>query len=189
MKTILIVGGVLTALLVVAVAALGVFGYAYAQTATRGDGTTVFGPGMMGRWNNDGGSYGPGMMGRWNNNAGAYGPGMMGRRGGGFGPMHQYMVNAFAEALGVTPEDLQAQLDAGETMWTLAEAKGMTLDEFTALMTEARTTALNQAVADGALTQEQADWMLQRMAQRQAGGYGPGNCPMHGGATQAPVAP
>ncbi|MCI0520702.1 MAG: hypothetical protein L0Z70_10675 [Chloroflexi bacterium] len=186
MKTILIVGGVLAALLVVSVAALGVFGYAYAQTATPGNGTTVFGPGMMGRWNN---SAGPGMMGRWQTD-GAYGPGgMMGQRGSGAGPMHQYMVNAFAEALGTTPEDLQAQLDAGETMWSVAEAKGMTLEEFSSLMLTARTEALDQAVADGVLTQEQADWMTQRMAQAQAAGYGPGNCPMHGGAFQAPVAP
>ncbi len=162
-KILLITLGVLG----VAAIALGVAGFAYAQTQTPPPTTYPFGGGMMGGW----GGYGAAMMGRW---------------GGGFAPLHAYMINAFAEALDLTPEELQAQLAAGETMWSIAEAKGLSAAEFADLMLKARTQALNQAVADGVITQAQAEWMIQRMQQMQAAGFGPGNCPMHFGAGFGP---
>lgn len=96
--------------------------------------------------------------------------GMMGGRGMmGFGYdgdedgfMHDTMTAALAEKLGLSAADLQARLDKGETLTQIAESKGFTGDKFTTLMTEARTSALDQAVKDGKLTQEQADWMKQR---------------------------
>lgn len=173
MKKLIVIAAVVLAVSV----ALGAAGFAFAQTQTPGNPANPNRQGMMGRWGQQD-SYGPGMMGR---GAGrGMGPGMMGGASrDGTGPLHSYMLNAFAQALGLTPEELQAQLDAGETMWTVAEAQGLSADEITALMLDARTSALNQAVADGVITQEQADWMIQRMGQ--GGGYGPGGCPMHGG--------
>lgn len=171
MKKILIV----IAVLVVVAAALGVAGYAYAQTAApdgtcpafaAGGCTGAYGPGARGQ----------GMMGRG---------GMMGGRGtaGSYGPMHEYMLQGFAEAFGLTTEDLQAKLDAGETMYAIAEAQGKTVEDFQALMVDIRSKAVEQAVAAGTLTQEQADWMAQRWAQMQANGFGPGTgtCPGMGG--------
>jgi len=159
MKKSILIGIAIT---VLAVAVLGVAGLAFAQAQTPPPPDQPFGPGMMRR--------------------GGSGFGMMGRGGASnYGPMHPYMVAAFAEALGFTPEDLQAKLDSGESMWTVAQTQGLSEEEFTNLMLEARTEAAKQAVADGALTQEQADWMSQRMQQMQNGGFGPGNCPMHGG--------
>ena len=143
------------ALALISLAVLGVAGFAYAQTQTPPD-APFYGPGMMRR----NGGFGPGMMGGWGQ--------------AGSGPMHPYMVEAFAEALGLTPEELQAKLDDGETMYTVAQAQGLSDEEFSTLMVEARTTALEKAVADSVLTQEQADWMIQRMAQMQAQGFGPG---------------
>lgn len=159
-KSIWVIAAILTLLV-----SLSIVGFAFAQTVTpnnpeNGQG---WGPGrgMMGR--------GMGMMGgRWNG-------------GTGYGPMHEYMIAAFAEALGMTEEDLEAELDTGKTMWQVAEEKGFTQEEFGDLMVTARTNALNKAVEDGVITREQADWMIARMAQMQANGYGPGNCPMHGG--------
>jgi hypothetical protein len=153
----------ISALALIAVAVLGVAGFAYAQTQTPPD-APLFGFGMMRR----NGGFGPGMMRGWGQ--------------AGYGPMHTYMVETFAEALGLTPEELQARLDDGETMYTIAQAQGLSDEEFSTLMVEARTKALEDAVADGVLTQEQADWMVQHMAQMQASGFGPGNCPMHNGA-------
>jgi hypothetical protein len=154
MKKIFLTGG----LLVLLVLALGIAGLAYAQSET---------PPYPG--------YGPGMM-------GGRGGGMM---GGGFsgeyGPMHTYMIEAFAEALGLTPEELQSRRDAGETLWQIAESLGFSQDEFGQLWVDARTDALDQAVADGVITQEQADWMNQHMAGRQGAGYGPGSSGCMGG--------
>ena len=119
------------------------------------------------------GGYGPGMMG------GRGGFGMMGQGGpvnGSYGPMHESIVTTLAEAINLTPEDLQARLDSGETMWQVAESQGYDLETFRSLMLEAHTAALQQAVEDGTITQEQADRMSQRMNRMGGGGFGNGSC-------------
>jgi len=153
-----------SAIVILAILILGVAGFAYAQTQTPPWPDQTYGPGMMRR----GGSFGPGMMGRWG--------------AGGYGPMHEYMEDAFAEALGITHDELEAKLDAGETMGSIAQAQGLSDEEIAKLMVDTRAKALEKAVADGVLTQEQADWMSQRMQQMKDAGFGLGNCPMHGGA-------
>jgi Spy/CpxP family protein refolding chaperone len=144
------------ALVAILVVAFGTAGYVYAQSPTPG--TPAQGFGM-------GGGRGP------------RGGGMMGNRGAGNqdGIMHDEMVAAFAEKLGMTAADLEKRIAAGETMAQIADSKGITADQFTAMMTEARSQAIDQAVKNGTLTQEQADWMKQRSAGMGAGrGRGPG---------------
>jgi hypothetical protein len=81
-------------------------------------------------------------------------------------------------------EDLDSRLAAGETHYTIALELGLTVNEFTALMAEVRADAIAAAVADGALTQAQADWMVQRTPGRGPGrGMGNGTCPMFPGNT------
>jgi len=153
MRKILIIG----TLVGVVVLALGAAGLAFAQTETPPAPTSPgFGSGMMG-------------------GRGGFGGMMGGNRTGVEGPLHEYMIAAFAEALGLTPEELETRREAGETLGQVAEAQGISSEEFATLWVEARTAALEQAVADGVITQEQADWMIQRMAQRQAAGFGPGS--------------
>ena len=162
MKKLVMIGVVV----IVALLALGVASYAYAQAPQPTEPVPFgqgYGPGMMGR--------GGGMMGRWNQSG-----------NGQYGPMHEYMVGAMAEALGMTDEELDAELAAGKTMWQVAEAKGLSVEEFQQLMLEARTSALEKLVDDGVLTQEQADWMQSRMQGRWGQGGALGGCPMHGGA-------
>jgi hypothetical protein len=171
MKKILVV----TAILAVLVVALGVAGYAYAQTATPAGTCPAFG---LGGCTGQGIGRGSGMMGN-------RGQGMMGSNGS-YGPMHEYMLQGFAEALGIRVTDLQDKLNNGETMWSIAEAQGKSSEDFQALMVEIRSKAVEQAVADGKLTQEQADWMAQRWQQMQANGYGPGTCPGMAGQFQGP---
>jgi hypothetical protein len=162
----------------VVIAALAVAGLAYAQDATPTTPTTP--------WGGRGAYGGGGMMGdlKW---GGAYGGGMMSGygRGAGTGPMHTYMVEAFAQALGLTVEDVQAQFDAGATMWQIASDQGLSDEEVQGVMIQARTAALNAMVADGVLTQEQADFMLERMNTMMAGDFTPGSCPMNNGAAGA----
>lgn len=92
----------------------------------------------------------------------------------GQGVLHTYMVTAFAEKLDLTVEDVNARIAAGERLYDIALAEGIAAEDFPALMTEIRSTALNAAVADGVITQEQADWMLSRGFGR--GGMGDGTC-------------
>lgn len=149
MKTNLII----VTLVLVVVAALGLTGFAYAQ---RPDPSTPYGGyGMMGGYGHMGGF---GMM------------------GGSYGPMHTYMLEAFSEAVGLSVDDLENRIQAGESMWDIAASQGYSQEEITGLMEQAHDKALETAVADGALTAEQADWMDERMEQMYSGEYGFGGC-------------
>jgi hypothetical protein len=141
--------------------AFGVAGFFYARSTfpvltSRGYGSKVDRGGMMGYQRNDANEVGRGSMmgGR---------SGMMGNQSNesGEGLLHDKMVAAFSEKLGMSSTELEARLDKGETMYQVAESKGITSDQFFTMMTDIRTQVLNQAVKDGTLTQEQADWMKQ----------------------------
>ena len=110
------------------------------------------------------------------------GKGPMMQTGGGY--LHTYMVAAFAEQLGLTVEEVNARLAAGETMYDIAIASGVAREDFAALMIEVRTQALSAAVEAGVMTQEQAEWMHSRGFGR--GGYGSGGCPMQSDGTTGP---
>lgn len=86
--------------------------------------------------------------------------------GGNFGPMHETMLNTLADALDLTPEELEARHDAGETFWEIAEAEGLSAEEIQELMFSAHDVALEDAVANGWLTEEQAEWMDSHMQQQ-----------------------
>jgi hypothetical protein len=140
-----------------------------------------YGPGgMMGGYGN---GYGPGTMMQ------GYGPGgMMGRRGPGLasgeGLMHEYMISAFAEAVDLTVEEVETRLANGESLTEIAIAEGITKDQLADLFTQVRQAALDAAVADSTITQEQADLMLDHMSNYTGPGFGPGfgrgfgGCPM-----------
>lgn len=86
---------------------------------------------------------------------------------GGFGPFvggdRWTMFDAVAEALGLTPEGLFAELHAGKSLSEVAEAQGVDTETLSDAMQAARVEAIQQAVEDGTLTQEQADRMLERL--------------------------
>lgn len=145
--------------LVAVVAAFGAVGTVFAQDATP---PTPPAPGQ---------GYGYGMMGR----------GMMGGAAG-TGLLHDYMEPAMAEALGLTVEELEAKHAEGLSFYQIAEAQGLSVEEAQQLMLDARSTALDAAVADGVITAEQADWMKTRMSSGHMGrGYGAGGCAGMGG--------
>ncbi|GAB4577466.1 MAG: hypothetical protein Fur0022_01970 [Anaerolineales bacterium] len=157
------------------VLALGVAGFAYAQAQTPPP-LPGYGPGMMGTGNGNGRG---GMMGQGSGS----GHGMMGMGTGMMGEMgalHEYMYPAMAAALGLTPEEFTARHAAGETFWDMAEAQGLTSEEAWPLMQTARAEALQQAVADGVITQAFADQMLTHMEGMHGEGFGPGSGPCHG---------
>jgi hypothetical protein len=152
---------VLIAVGIVTLVALGMAGYAYAQAQVP---PRQIAPG-----------YGYG-----------HGPEMMGWTEEGEPPMHDYVFSALAEGLGLTPEELEARHEAGERLWDIAQDQGLTAEELRDLMLEAREGALEQAVSDGVLTQEQADWMLDHMGPRFAEGYGPGSGHCDGSGPHGP---
>lgn len=90
--------------------------------------------------------------------------GMMGAGIGGTqqGLLHDEMVSVVAEKLGISVDDLNARITNGETLYTIALAEGLTADEVQTLMLDARTQAIDLAVANGDITQAQADLMKTR---------------------------
>jgi hypothetical protein len=106
--------------------------------------------------------------------------------GGQEGPLHEYMMQALAEVLGLDAAQLEARIESGETPYSIAIAQGKTAEEIPALFASARSKALDLAVAAGAITQEQVDWMKSR-GNSQGRGIGTGACDgtgnsqMHGG--------
>jgi len=103
------------------------------------------------------------------------------------GPLHVYMLSAMADALGIPVADLETRLANGETLYQIALAQGIAAEDIPALMQTIRSQAIAVALADGVITQAQADWMLAH-AFGQAGyglgmGVGQGPC----GGTGVPV--
>ncbi|MGQ0600817.1 MAG: hypothetical protein ACT4QE_03870 [Anaerolineales bacterium] len=97
-----------------------------------------------------------------------------GGRGGGF--CGAAGMEAAAEALGLTTEELQTELWGGATLSSLAENAGVELqavqDAVNAACKAETRTAIEQAVTDGTITQAKADWLLEGL---DAGFWGPGS--------------
>lgn len=113
-----------------------------------------------------------------------HGLGGYGMRGNGYAGS---LPTLLAEALGMTTEDLYAAQMDGQTVAEIAAAQGVELADVVAAVVAPRAERLAQAVADGTLTQEQADTMLAAMTEQMTArfegagiGYG-GGCGMGGG--------
>jgi hypothetical protein len=139
MNKFLVIGAAALAL----AATMAVSGFAYTQAASAA-------PAAVSDWQGDAHGGGPG-----------------GRGGGGrlFSGLRTYMDTAVAEAFGMTPDELQALRDDGKTLTDVAIEQDLTVAEFDAKMEGAHTTALANAVKDGAITQAQADEIAARKAE------------------------
>lgn len=127
------------------------------------------------------------------------GYGMMGARGGMMGgrfdrndyrqstgdsaKLHDSMVSALADKLGLSASDLESRLNKGESLTSIASSKNIDSSKLNTLVDEAYSQTLDKAVKDGLLTQSQADWMKQRGGGMMFGGgrggwlYDGRNCP------------
>jgi hypothetical protein len=131
----------------------------------------------------------------------------MGRGFGLGGPGSWDNFDAMAKSLNLTPTQLFEALHAGRTLDEIAKAQGVDLAKVQEAANAARIQAMKdkvaQAVKDGKITQEQADWLLQGlekgyMGKGRGGEFGFGRGSMgrggmrgHGdrGTAPAPTAP
>ena len=81
-----------------------------------------------------------------------------------------------ATALDISPIELAARLDAGETVSQIGLSLGFDLATISEILTQARIDALAQALATGLITQEQADWLASRGIQSPAASYSDAIC-------------
>ena len=152
MKKTLLIAAVVGAVALV-LGGIGYVGYAYAQDD---DPSTPFGRGFDRH-----GGFGFGKFG-WDDD-------------GDHGLLHDTIEAAIAEALGMTVEELEAAHDEGKSAWDIAQEQGLTEEEFSTMMSDTRSAVLEQALADGTITQEQADWIQSRWDEMEEKGFGPGS--------------
>jgi hypothetical protein len=119
--------------------------------------------------------------------------------GDGRGPLGGAGLEAAADALGMTTDELTAALQSGKTLEQVAEEAGVDFADVQAAVQAARATEMRdriqQAVDDGTITQENADWLLEGLDKGFIGGpggfgfgghHGPGFGP---GSGQTPATP
>jgi Spy/CpxP family protein refolding chaperone len=88
------------------------------------------------------------------------GPGHGGGRG-----MHETELTAAAAALGMTTDEVSAALKEGKTLDDLATAAGVDIqdvqDAISAARAEEMRTRIEAGLADGSISQDKADWLLE----------------------------
>lgn len=86
-------------------------------------------------------------------------------RGHGHGFLGEAELQAAADTLGMTTDELSAEIQNGKTLQDLADAAGVDLqvvqDAIKAAHAEEMRQRIEQAVTDGTMTQEKADWLLE----------------------------
>lgn len=97
------------------------------------------------------------------------------------GLLHDYIEKALAEKLGISLTTVEAQFDAGKTLYQIALDNKIAQADLPALMLEVRTAAIKAAVADGVITQAQADRMLKSAGYGMGMGQGMGQAMRRGG--------
>lgn len=161
------------AIAVVAVLAVLGVGFAFAQAMTPwGYGMMGNGYGMMGGFGQNGDATWMQTMHQWMQTTGAR-------------SVHTVVWGSLADTLGLTQDELNAELSAGKTLAQIADAQGVSQTQLAAALETSVKAGLDRAIAEGALTQAQADWMLSQMAGRYewmlthmgtGTGFGPGGC-------------
>ena len=91
------------------------------------------------------------------------GPGGPGGRGGLGGPGG---LDAAAQALGITPDQLRQELQAGRTLTQVAQARNVNLTTVSNAMKAAANTKIDQAAAAGRIPADQVATAKQQAAQR-----------------------
>lgn len=75
-------------------------------------------------------------------------------------------LKELADWLGLTPPELGSQLRAGKSLAQVADSQGKSRDQLIAFLTDTFKKHLDEAVAQGKLTQAQADRALQRFTEQ-----------------------
>jgi len=143
---------------VLAVVAVGVVGGGVAYAAGQGgaeSGTQPEAPGFAPSATDEGGQAPEGQM-------PPGGPGAPCGPGGPGGPPFEDT----AEYLGISAEDLQAELEDGSTPGEVAEAEGKSADGLREALLDSATEKIDQGVEDGQLSEEQRDEILSGIDER-----------------------
>jgi len=99
-----------------------------------------------------------------------------GRGPGGGRGLSEEALAAAAEVLNMTTDELTAALQSGQTLEQVAEEQGVDFADVQAAIQAVRETEMReritQALEDGTITQEHADWLLEGLEKGFLGGPG-----------------
>lgn len=85
--------------------------------------------------------------------------------------MHDAMVQAVADVTGLSIDEIESRISAGEHLFEIAQDAGMDPDDVFELVQETRAAFLADALDAGLITEEHYQWTLERMEDDE---YGPG---------------
>jgi len=94
-------------------------------------------------------------------------------------PARGEFLQPVADLLGMSVEDLTAALKDRQTLEEIVTEHGKTMADVATVLYDTAVEKLNQAVADGKITQEQADTIEQRLAERRDACINDGDCHLH----------
>lgn len=114
-----------------------------------------------------------------------FGPGPHHGPGGRHFFFHGDLIQSAADSLGMSVDDLTAELRDGKTIADVAAEKNVSVDDLTADILATAKTDLDQKVADGDLTQEKADEIYSRLSEN-IGDIINGEGPLHDGPRPFP---
>ncbi|MGQ9498531.1 MAG: DUF2680 domain-containing protein [Desulfotomaculales bacterium] len=72
-------------------------------------------------------------------------------------------LDAVAQVLGMTADELKAELEQGKKLSDIAKEKGLTEEQLHQKVIEAKIQAIRQAVEEGKIPQDRADEMIKRL--------------------------
>lgn len=75
-------------------------------------------------------------------------------------------LDALANVLGITTEELNTEFQSGKKIEDIVTEHGLTMDQFNQKMLELRKEEISKSVSEGKITQEQAYKMMQNMGER-----------------------
>ena len=73
------------------------------------------------------------------------------------------IVSSIAETLDMTPREILQEIRQGQSLAEIGQAKGVSPEELKSVILSAADSKLDQVVADGKITQEQADKIMTRL--------------------------
>lgn len=77
-------------------------------------------------------------------------------------PMHEAMVQAVADATGLSVNEIEERIIGGERLFRIALDAGVDEADYFDLVAEVRETFLSEALAEGWITEEHYQWMQER---------------------------
>lgn len=93
----------------------------------------------------------------------------------GDGVLHEYIIANLAAELGISVEELESRLAGGESFMEIALSLGYDFETAREMMADARAAAIEQALADGVITEEEAEFYRSRGTGGSGGGKGSGS--------------